>query len=261
MSREVTLGSIVRSEWLKFRTVRASIVGVVTTFVLTLGIGALVTTLVRTHWSTTNFATKITFDPVSTSLVGIIFAQFAVGIIGALFVTSEYSAGAMRTTLAAVPRRAELAFGKLIVLLASMLVVSEIAAFATFLMGQAIFSGVVPTASLSNGHALRAVILAGLYLTLLAALVYSLGLILRHSVATISVFVSLLLVVPLILFSLPTSWQNDTRRFLPAELGHAMTSTTSVPHDFGAWTALVILAAYVVVLFTVGASMFLRRDA
>ncbi|HEV7959137.1 MAG TPA: ABC transporter permease, partial [Acidimicrobiales bacterium] len=181
----MTLGSIVRSEWLKFRSVRSSIVGVVVTFVLTLGIGALVTTLVRTHWATTNFATKITFDPVSTSLVGIIFAQFAVGIIGALFVTSEYTAGSIRTTLAAVPRRVELAFGKLIVLLASMLVVSEIAVFATFLMGQAIFSGVVPTASLSSAHTLRAVILAGLYLTLLAAFVYSLGLILRHSVTTI----------------------------------------------------------------------------
>ena len=51
MSHDVTLGSILRSEWLKFRSVRASIVGVVVTFVLTLGIGALVTTLVRTHWS------------------------------------------------------------------------------------------------------------------------------------------------------------------------------------------------------------------
>jgi hypothetical protein len=245
MSHDVTFGSILRSELLKFRSVRSSIVGVVVTFVLTLGIGALVTILVRTHWATATFATKVTFDPVSTSLVGIIFAQFAVGIIGALFITSEYTAGSIRTTLAAVPRR----------------VVSEVAAFATFLMGQAIFSGVVPTASLSSAHTLRAVILAGLYLTLLAAFVYSLGLILRHSVTTISVFVSLLLVVPLILFSLPTSWQNDSRRFLPAELGHAMTSTTAVPHDFGAWTALAILAAYVVVLFSIGTTMFLRRDA
>lgn len=261
MSHNVTLGSILRSEWLKFRSVRSSIVGVVVTFVLTIGIGALVTTLVRTHWASATFATKVTFDPVSTSLVGIIFAQFAVGIIGALFVTSEYTAGSIRTTLAAVPRRVELAFGKLIVLLASMLVVSEIAAFVTFLMGQAIFRGVVPTASLASAQTLRAVILAGLYLTLLAAFVYSLGLILRHSVTTISVFVSLLLVVPLILFSLPTSWQNDSRRFLPAELGHAMTSTTAVPHDFGAWTALAILAAYVVVLFSIGTTMFLRRDA
>ena len=86
----------------------------------------------------------------STSLIGIVFAQFAVGIIGALFVTSEYSAGSIRTTLAAVPRRVELAFGKLIVLLVSMLIVSEVAAFAAFVMGQAIFS-----ASCQRRHSLR----------------------------------------------------------------------------------------------------------
>ena len=48
MSHDVTLGSILRSEWMKFRSVRSSIVGVVVTFVLTIGLGALVTTLVRT---------------------------------------------------------------------------------------------------------------------------------------------------------------------------------------------------------------------
>jgi hypothetical protein len=261
MSHDVTLGSVVRSEWLKFRTVRSTIVGVTITFILTIGIGALVTTVVRTHWDTANFATKLTFDPVSTSLFGVVFAQFAVGVIGALFVASEYSAGAIRTTLTAVPNRIELVFAKLIVLIGSIFVVGEIAAFITFLMGQAIYSGVVPTASLSNAHALRAVIFAGVYLTLLAALVFSIGLILRSSIAAISVFVSLLLVVPLILIALPQSWQDDTRRFLPAELGHAMTATTAISNDFGPWGALLTLILYVVILFSVGATMFIYRDA
>ena len=128
-----------------------------------------------------------------------IFAQFAVGVIGSLFITSEYTSGSMRTTLTSVPRRLELAFGKLIVLAASMFAIGEVAAFAAFLMGQAIFSGVVPTASLATGSVLRSVVLAGVYLTLLAAFAYSLGLILRQSAACISVFVSLLLVLPLIL--------------------------------------------------------------
>jgi ABC-type transport system involved in multi-copper enzyme maturation permease subunit len=149
----------------------------------------------------------------------------------------------------------------LIVLVTSIFIVGEVASFVTFFIGQAIYSGVVPTASLSSGVVLRSVILTGVYLTLMAAFVFSMGLILRQSVATISVFVSLLLVVPLVLFALPTSWQNDTRKFLPAELGHAMSSTSSVPHDFSTWTALVVLVIYVVVLFAVGTTMFVRRDA
>ncbi len=93
VNRDVTFGSVVRSEWLKFRSVRASIAGMIVTFVLTLGLAGLVTALIRTHWATTTTANRLTFDPVSSSLVGVIFAQFAVGVIGALFVTSEYSSG------------------------------------------------------------------------------------------------------------------------------------------------------------------------
>ncbi len=260
MSHDVSLWSIVRSEWIKFRTVRSTIVGVAVTFVLTLSLGALVTVLTRVHWNVVTPLQRATFDPVSTSLVGILFAQFAVGVIGSLFVTSEFSTGSIRTTLTAVPRRYELATGKLIVLVASMFVVGEVASFATFSMGQAIFSGVVPTASLSNSSVLRAVFFAGLYLTLLSVLAFSLGLILRQSAACISVFVSVLLIIPIIALFLPTSWQNDMQRFFPSEMGHAMISTASVPNDFGATTSLLVLAAYVVVLFAVGASVFNRRD-
>jgi ABC-type transport system involved in multi-copper enzyme maturation permease subunit len=250
-----------RAEWIKFRTVRSTIVGVVVTFVLTIGLGALVTSLIRGHWSTTNALTKATFDPVSTSLVGILFAQFAVGVIGSLFVTSEFTSGSIRTTLTAVPKRYELALGKLLVLVVSMFVVSEAASFATFSLGQAIFSGVVPTASLSNGSVLRAVFFAGLYLTLLSVLAFSLGLLLRQSAACISVFVSVLLIIPIILAFLPSSWQDDVRRFLPSEMGHAMISTAPAPNDFSALTSLIVLAIYVVVLFGIGVTVFSRRDA
>ncbi len=261
MNRDVTFGSVVKSEWLKFRSVRSSITGVVVTFVLTLGLATLVTILVRTHWSTTSYQNKLTFDPVSTSLVGVIFAQFAVGVIGALFITSEYSSGSMRTTLTAVPKRIELTLGKLAVLMASILVVGEVASFGSFLLGQAIYSGVVPTASLSNGPTLRAVIFAGIYLTLLATIAFGLGLIIRHSAACISVFVGILLVIPLIFAFLPQSWRNAGMKFLPGEMGHAMVSPQPVTNDFSPWTALILLIGYGIVLVAVGTTLFNRRDA
>jgi ABC-type transport system involved in multi-copper enzyme maturation permease subunit len=235
--------------------------GVLITFVLTIGLGALVTSLLRAHWATEGPAFRLTFDPVSTSLVGIIFAQFAIGVIGALFITSEYTSGSIRTTLAAVPHRVELVVGKLIVLLISMFIVSEIACFAAFSLGQLIFSGVVPTASLSNSNDLRAVVLAGVYLTLISSLACGLGLILRHSAATISVYVSLLLIVPLIFAFLPQSWQNRGAKFLPSELGHAMASASNVANDFSAWTSLLLLVVYVVAVLGAGTALFARRDA
>ncbi|MGH3733314.1 MAG: ABC transporter permease [Acidimicrobiales bacterium] len=261
MNRDVSLGSVIRSEWLKFRSVRSSLTGVILTFVLTIGLAALITILVRTHWSSTSTAAQLTFDPVSSSLVGVILAQFAIGVIGALFVTNEYASGSMRTTLMAVPRRVQLTLGKLAVLVSAVLIVGEVACFASFLLGQSIYSGVVPTASLSDGATLRAVIMAGAYLVLMAAIAFGLGLIIRHSAACISVFVGIVLIVPLIFAFLPQSWQNAGAKYLPSELGHAMASPSVIAHDFDPWTSFVVLVVYATVLVTIGTTLFTRRDA
>jgi ABC-type transport system involved in multi-copper enzyme maturation permease subunit len=262
MSNDETLLSVAKSEWIKFRTVRSTLMGVIVFSILTIGLGILITSTIRAHWGTMNFGRKLTFDPVSTSLAGVLFAQFAVGVIGSLFITSEYSSGAIRTTLTAVPHRIELALAKLLVLIISMLAVCEVVCIATFLIGQAIYAGVVtPTASLSNGADLRAVLLAGVYLALLAVLGFSLGLILRQSAACISVFVSLLLIVPIIMFLLPQSWQNSYEKFEPSNLGSSMMSVTPRPDLFGTWSAFAVLLIYVVVVFGVGVGLFQRRDA
>jgi ABC-2 type transport system permease protein len=113
MNRDISFGSIVRSEWLKFRSVRSSITGVVVTLVLTIGLAALVTWL-DPHPLVDHHAHEGDVRSRLLSLVGVILAQFAVGVIGALFVTSEYSSGSMRTTLTAVPKRIELMLAKLL---------------------------------------------------------------------------------------------------------------------------------------------------
>jgi len=261
MSSNENLVSTTKSEWIKFRSVRSTIMGVLVFAILTIGLGALITFAIRSHWNQTGRLDRLTFDPVSTSLAGTIFAQFAVGVIGSLIITSEYTSGSIRTTLAAVPNRLRLVVSKLIVLAVSMFVISEIVCFIAFLVGQAIYKGVVPTASLSNGAVLRSVVLGGVYLTLLTALGFGLGLILRQSAASISVFVSLLLILPILVIFLPTSWQNSFSKYEPSVLGRAMMSTSTPAESFGAWTALLFLVLYVVVALTAGTMLLQRRDA
>jgi ABC-2 type transport system permease protein len=261
MTSEATLGSAAHSEWIKFRTVRSTIIGTTVVIVLTIGLGVLVTSLIRSNWHTMNVAQQLAIDPVSASLGGLFFGQFAVGVIGSLFITTEYTSGAIRTSLTAVPNRVRLAMAKLVVLVASLLVISEIICLAAFLIGMQIFSGVVPTRSLSSGPVLRAVALAGVYLALLAVFGFALGLILRQSVACISVFVTLLLIVPIIVFLLPQSLQNSIQKFEPSSLGSSMMSVVPRSEMFGAWTAFGVLTLYVVALLGVGITMFQRRDA
>ena len=71
MTSEATLASAAHSEWIKFRTVRSTIVGTLVFIILTIGLGVLVTSLIRANWHTMNLADRITFDPVSSSLGGL----------------------------------------------------------------------------------------------------------------------------------------------------------------------------------------------
>lgn len=261
MANESTLLASTKSEWIKFRTVRSSILGVVSTVVLTLGLSVLVAIVTRKNWHQLSAIRVVTFDPTSVSLVGTILAQFAVGVIGAMFITTEYSSGSIQTTLTAVPKRLRLIASKIIVLTLSIVVVGELVCFAAFLIAQKIFQGVVTTASLSNPAVLRSVVLAGLYLTLLSLLGFALGLLLRQSAASISVFASVLLIVPLIGFFLPQSWQNVISKYEPSSLGQSMEAPFNQVNNFGAWSATLILLAYISVLLAIAMTLFVRRDA
>jgi ABC-2 type transport system permease protein len=260
---DVTFLSVTRSEWIKFRSVRSTVLGVIIFVALTVGLSVLITTLVHGHWNQMGALDRLTFDPVSTSLGGISLAQFAVGVTGSLFITTEYSSGGIRSTLTAVPVRWRVVAAKLAVLSGVMIVLSEIVCFVAFLIGQAVFSGMIPasTDTLSNSSDLRAVVLGGVYLTMLAALGFALGLILRQSPATISTFTGLVLLLPLIIFFLPTSIQDTLTRYEPSALGRAMTATTPPDLTFGPWTATGLLALYVAVVLGVGTVLFTRRDA
>lgn len=262
MTATPTLATTTRAEWFKFRTVRASFIGVATFIVLTIGIAVLITLVIRSNWSQRPALEKLAFDPVTTSLVGVFFAQFAVGVIGARLITSEYASGALRTTLAAVPRRGRLVLAKAIVLFATFLVLSEIVVFAAFEIGQAVYrSGHLPTATLSNATDLRAVIFAGIYLTILSLIGLGLGLILRSTSVTISVYVTLLLIIPIIVNFLPSSWQDHISKYLPSNLGASMMSPQATGSLFSWSTASIILVFYAVATVAVGTFLLSRRDA
>ena len=263
MSTSPSLVDTTRSEFLKFRTVRATFIGLATLILLTIGLAVLITLVIKSNWSHRSAIDRLAFDPVATSLVGVFFAQFAVGVLGARTITSEYASGAIRTTLAAVPRRVRLVFSKVIVLLVTFFIVSEIVVFSAFEIGQAIYrSGHLPSGSLTNSTDLRAVVMAGVYLTLLTLVGFGLGLILRTTSVTISVYVTLLLIIPIIVNFLPSSWQSHTTRYLPSNLGQAMTSPTSTSSNLFSWGgATIMLTIYTAVIVGFGTFLLTRRDA
>ena len=252
----------VGSEWTKLTSVRSSVWALLTTAVLGVGLGAIVTTAQVSRWSTRTLAEQAAFDPTRSSLAGLLFAQLAIGVLGVLVVSAEYSTGTIRATFSAVPRRWLVLASKCVLFGFVALVVGEAVSFAAFLLGQQILSGTTPTASLSDPSALRAVFSGGLYLFALGLLALGLGFVIRHTPAAISTFVGLMFVLPIIGDLLPSSLSTDLERFLPQNIGTVMLTAHYHGTDtLGPWTSFALLCAYAAAALVAGAILLVRRDA
>jgi hypothetical protein len=252
------------SEWIKFKSVRSTRYTLVATVVLSVGLGALICWAVRSQWSKETLAEHYAFDPTRISLSGFFFADIAIGVIGVLVITSEYSSGLIRATFEATPQRAEVLFAKGVVLFVATLVVGELCAFGSFLAGQSILHGVTTTDTLSSASTVRAVALAGLSLALLALLALGIATMLRHTAGSITIYVCLILVVFLIVAALPSSWSVHIYPYLPEVLSESMSATRSADLGINAFSPLVstlVLCAYSIGSLVVGGVFMVRRDA
>lgn len=253
---------LLRSEWTKIRTVRSTMWTIGVTVVLGIGIGALVSALTRSHWASMNIGQRVSFDAPATSLIGILFAQFAIGILGVLVISAEYTTGTIRATFSAAPNRSRVFAAKVVVFGVLSFIVAEFTSFAAFFLGQFLLSSPATHATLSSPGAFRAVFGGGLFVCMLGLIGLGLGTIIRHTAGAISAFVAILLVLPIITAALPSQIAQDIRKFMPDRIGVDVLTTKS--QDFGSfspWVGLLIVCIYAVVLLAIGASMLERRDA
>jgi hypothetical protein len=254
----------VRSEWVKVRSVRSTTWSLVAMFFLIVGIGILATASEAHSWANAGIIDRFTFDPTRISLVGLLFGQLAIGVLGTLVVTAEYSSGTIRATLAAVPRRPRVLAAKVVVFGTLALVVSEVVAFVAFFIGQVILATAAPHAALGDPGVLRAVVGGGLYMTVLGLLAMGLAMMIRHTAGAITTFVGILLVLPIIVQQFPTSVSNAIGKFLPLTVGLEMISTRHRVDLFPAlspWRGFAVLCVYAAVALVGGVLLLQRRDA
>lgn len=255
------ISGLLRSEWTKLRTVRSTMWTLGVTVVVGIGISALTTGETRAHWSSMSLGERLTFDPISTSLVGLFVGQFSIGVLGALVMSAEYGTGTIRATFAASPRRPIVLAAKGLVFGAVALLVAEIVAFIAFFLGQALLSAPAVHATLSTPGAWRAVIGSGIYICVLGLFALGLASIIRHTAGAISAYVGVLLVLPLVLQALPSSILDDVRRFLPDRIGATMISANGLSNSFSPWIGLLVMCGYAAAALLIGAVLLVRRDA
>ena len=259
---KVTQARVVRSEWIKFRSLRSTVYTLLVAVVLMIGIGALFSAVTASQYHTFSVADKATFSPISTSLTGISFAVIAFGVLGVLLMSGEYSTGMIRASLTAVPHRLPVLWGKLAVFAGAIFSTALVASFLSFLIGQALLSGHHLSVAITAPGALRSVIGAALYVTVAGMIGVALGALLRNTAAGISTFVGVFFVIPPLTELLPASVSDHLTQYLPSNAGAALWGGThGVQSALSPWTGFALLCGYAVILIAAAAWRLRSADA
>ena len=114
-SASVTQARVALSEWTKLRSVRSTRWSFLAAVVFAIGIAALACAVVAHHYPQMDPREQANFDPLDVSLAGVQLAQLAIGVLGVLVITAEYSTGMIRASMTAVPKRLPVLWGKALV--------------------------------------------------------------------------------------------------------------------------------------------------
>ena len=243
------------SEWIKLRSVRSTYWTLLVAVATPIGLSALVAVTLANapgHGSP--------LDPLVPGVLSQEYAILAVGVMGVLAFSAEFSTGLIRTTFTAVPRRRAVLAAKAAVIGAVTLVAGELVAFVSFALVQAVLSGKHLGVSLSHPGVPGAVLATGLLLFVVATMGLGLGAILRHTAGGIAALIGVI-ILPGILALLPSPWGARVGRFTLVDAARQVTALHPATNLFApAWSLLVLLAWPALILLAAAVAIT-RRDA
>jgi ABC-type transport system involved in multi-copper enzyme maturation permease subunit len=263
-SPKAGFAALLLSEWTKIRSLRSTVWSLVLLVVMNIGFTALFTALTMSQWSKSDASehARLVGDPTSAILAsGLELSQLAICVLGVLVIASEYSSGTIRVSLLAVPRRTPMLAAKALVFGALVFVVGVVAAFPSFYLGAAIMHGHAPV-SLSDPGVLRAVIGAGLYLSVLGVFAIAIGSIVRHTAGGITGIIAFVLVLVPLAQLLPGTTGKYVFAYLPSSAGTLITfPRQGADQLLSPWQGFGVFSAWTAVLLIAAGYLLKRRDA
>jgi len=205
------------------------------------------------------------------------FSVLALGVLGSLVMSGEYSSGMVRSSFAAAPGRLGVLFAKLLAFALSTAAVGAV----TVALGVAVtlpaMLGVSTPLDLADPMYLQTLGMEVLYLVLVGAMALFVGAIIAAPAGAIATTMGIFLVLPTIVSVLrlfiDADWPRNIQPFLPSGLGSTMTSYVSDSYTVGGAAeagsgiisfdpipAAAVLLGEVVVLGIVAAIVTKRRD-
>lgn len=251
-------GHAVRSEWIKLTTVRSTWWTTAAMIVLGAGLTALIC------WTSADWLAGGEADESPGSFItwGLGFAQITAVVLGALAVTSEYGTGMIRSTLAATPGRATVFGAKAFVLASFLLVAGTFTAFLGYFAGNWFLSNEGVGMSLGDDDVLRSMFGSGLYMAGLGIFSASVGLLVRHSAAAISIVLGLVFVVGNMVMLLPGTLGEWATKLMPGNAGAGIVVPVPFnPNLLEPWTGFAVFVAEIALVALAGYAVFRKRDA
>jgi ABC-2 type transport system permease protein len=255
---------IIRSEWIKLRSVRSTIWSYAIVVVVSLGIALLLS-------FATNFGGGVPPENLHNDIVlqtatfGVYFGQLIVAVLGVLIISGEYTTGMIRSTLTAVPKRIPALAAKALVLFVATFLVGLVSVFGSLLIAVPVLGGQGIDADFSDGSLIGNMVLSAVYLALVAVFALGLGTVLRSSAGGIAAALGTILLLPTILqlFAGLTQaqWAMDLMPYLFSNAGTGMYTPTTAEGALEQWQNALVVLGWVVVSLGAGALLLKRRDA
>lgn len=259
--RRIGVAGVLESEWIKLRSVRSTYFSLLAAILMTIAIGAITAGAIVARWNDLGRPDRAQIDTAALSLHGVLLAQLAIGVLGVLVISSEYSTGMIRSTFTSVPQRRLALAAKGVVFALTCFVVGTVASFAAFFTSQAIFAQRSIQASLGAPHVLRMVVGGGLYLTVIGIFAFGLGALIRNTAGGIATLFGLLLVLPILTNVLPSPWNADVSRYLPLEAGTQVLLSHPDPTGLSTWWGFGVFCLWAAAAVLGAAVLVTRRDA
>jgi ABC-2 type transport system permease protein len=256
---------VLTAEWTKIRSVRSTIWTLLAFVIVAIGFSALVATVISNTWNNPgnhpNHVTLVT-DPTAVLFgAGFGLGQLAMCVLGVIVISSEYSTGAIRSSLLAVPRRLPMLAAKAVVFALLDLVVSAATVFVVFFLTTAILRSHV-SITLSQPGITRACIGGILYLTVLGLFALAIGGLIRHTAGAIATVIALVLVVPPLISLIPGTIANHIHGYLPTISGQLVAQSSQQPADvLSPWQGFGVFCLWTAVLLAACSYLLVRRDA
>lgn len=273
---------LIRSEWIKLRSIRSTVWCFALLFLLNIGFPLLIASVGHFSSAAGNAAqSDIAGGAIGVTVItlGVNFTSLVVAVLGVLIISGEYATGMIRGTFTADPRRLGALFAKAIVLAVATFVVTAVSTWIAALLVHPILAGKNVDFSLSDSKVFLPILGSSVYVTLIALLAFGIGALVRTTAGGIAVTLGALLVVPIILGIVgqlvSAHWPADINAFLPSQAGGQLFAyqggaiggprqdavTTSGVVTLNGWQGFGVLGGEVLAVGIAAFALVKRRDA